>query len=129
MDQAKITDSQLRETCEGNLQQLDEARFAVRLRSKADTKGRHDAQASHWNTADDLMKSPGSLGGAETTTSGSAPSAVGLPFQEPVDLYDRSLQITGDLAVLTVVDANDDGDAIGPEYPPKWTAVRVVRLR
>lgn len=44
-------------------------------------------------------------------------------------VINRSLQITGDLAILTVVGANDDGDAIGPEYPPKWTAVRVVRLR
>lgn len=60
-----------------------------------------------------------------------------LPDLEPVRVagvltsgeYSQNLQISGDLAVLMVVALNDPGDAIGPEYPPKWTAIRVVRLR
>lgn len=39
----------------------------------------------------------------------------------------RNLQVTGDLAVLMVVD--QEANTIGPDFPPRWTAVRVVRLR
>lgn len=60
-----------------------------------------------------------------------------LPDLEPVQVtgvlapgeYNRNLQISGDLAALMVVAPGDTTDAIGPECPPKWTAVRLVRLR
>ena len=39
----------------------------------------------------------------------------------------RNLQVTGDLAVLMVVD--QEANTIGPDFPPRSTAVRVVRLR
>jgi hypothetical protein len=43
--------------------------------------------------------------------------------------FDQNLQISGDLALFMVVAPDPDGDAIGPSDPPKWTAIRVVRLR
>jgi hypothetical protein len=39
----------------------------------------------------------------------------------------RNIQVTGDLAVLMVVD--QEANTIGPDFPPRSTAVRVVRLR
>ena len=39
----------------------------------------------------------------------------------------RNLQVTGDAAVLMVV--NQETQSIGPDLPPRWTAIRVVRLR
>jgi hypothetical protein len=40
----------------------------------------------------------------------------------------QNLQVTGDLAVLMVV-APSEPNAMGPDFPPHWTAIRVVRLR
>ena len=39
----------------------------------------------------------------------------------------RNLQISGDLAVLMVV--AQESNVIGPDFSPRWTAIRVVRLR
>jgi hypothetical protein len=39
----------------------------------------------------------------------------------------RSIQISGDLAVLMVV--AQESNVIGPDFSPRWTAIRVVRLR
>ena len=43
--------------------------------------------------------------------------------------FDQNLQISGDLVVLMVVALDPNADAIGPSDPPKWTAIRAVRLR
>lgn len=43
--------------------------------------------------------------------------------------FDQNLQISGDLVLLMVVAPDPNADGIGPSDPPKWTAVRVVRLR
>jgi len=40
----------------------------------------------------------------------------------------RNIQTSGDLAVLMVV-APSEPNAMGPDFPPHWTAIRVVRLR
>jgi hypothetical protein len=43
--------------------------------------------------------------------------------------FDQYLQISGDLVLLMVVAPDPNGDPIGPDHPPKWTAIRFVRLR
>jgi len=41
----------------------------------------------------------------------------------------QNLQVSGDLAVLMVIASPPNESAMGPEFPPRWTAIRVVRLR
>ncbi len=72
-----------------------------------------------------------------TDTSGTL-AGFHLPDMTPVKVagvlaageYGRKLQVSGDLAVLTVVAPGGDPDynSINFEPPPRWTAIRVVRL-
>ena len=56
---------------------------------------------------------------------------VGIDGVLSSGVQDVELEVSGDLAVLMVVASAGDPRYISPNFtpPPKWTAIRVVRLR